>query len=221
MSQPFPDYTAVQTGIWYAPSLHYVVFDIRVYEQPTAASGGASDFLGYDEMVEACHAAKLLTAPLLGRGKRSLLQQLPVRFRSRLPAILHLPTIAENDAEGFVIKPTVRVEAAMRPVIKHKIPEFDDQRFDASNPLDPNVRLNMQQLRQLCDALVNDARIASARSKVGANTDAVLEEVVLDVLVDLESVFPRCLAQLSASESQLLQERVAELARGLLGLGSP
>ncbi len=37
--------------------------------------------------------------------------------------------------------------------------------------------------------LINDARVASARSKVGTDRGAILEEIVLDVASDLSSVF--------------------------------
>jgi hypothetical protein len=39
-----------------------------------------------------------------------------------------LPTIVGNFAEGFVLKPDVRIGAMERPVIKRKLPEFDDSR---------------------------------------------------------------------------------------------
>jgi hypothetical protein len=37
---------------------------------------------------------------------------------------------------------------------------------------------------------VNPARVASARSKVGTDPAAIVDEIVLDVAIDLETVFP-------------------------------
>jgi hypothetical protein len=60
--------------------------------------------------------------------------------------------------------------------------------------------------------LVNDARVASARSKVGATPEAVRAEVVLDVLIDLEATFPLAYAALNAEKEDALRSLVDALA---------
>ena len=56
--------------------------------------------------------------------------------------------------------------------------------------------------------LVNGPRFDSARSKLGEGPpQALIDEVILDVLVDLETAFPRAMRDLSpASRAGLRQE---------------
>ena len=55
--------------------------------------------------------------------------------------------------------------------------------------------------------LVNPARVASARSKVGADPAEVIDEIVLDVAVDLETVFAAAWRALGpAGEASVLAE---------------
>ena len=60
----------------------------------------------------------------------------------------------------------------------------------------------------------HSARIASARSKVGdSDRKAIAEEVALDILVDLEAVFPRALTNLTSDEEAVLHDRLLEKIR--------
>jgi hypothetical protein len=75
-----------------------------------------------------------------------------------------------------------------RPVMKRKISEFDDAKFDESAAWSPG-RLTLAELLEWVDRLVNAARMQSARSKVGENRGAILDEILLDVAIDLELAF--------------------------------
>ena len=124
--------------------------------------------------------------PLLARGTQSALDALPVRFPSRVPSMHGLPELPDNLAEGIVLRPDTALSPEQRPIVKLKIEEFDEQRFGQSRPWDPQVRLPLADLRQIGGAMVNPARLASARSKVGpATPDELLDEVILDVMVEL------------------------------------
>jgi len=201
-----PGLCAVQTGIWYAPGLAWAVFDALV-----VGEGSAPGFLAHAELERLARVAGLLLPPLLGRGTRVELTRLPVRYPSRMPACLGLPELPGNVAEGYVLKPDAELPAAARPVVKHKIPEFTDDRFDDSHPFDPDAHLAMPELLRLAAAMVGPTRIASARSKVGSSAAEVVDEVVLDVWIDLESLLPRRMASLTEAET-------GELRRGLTAL---
>lgn len=200
-----PGLSAVQTGIWYAPGVAWAVFDALV------AGQGAPVFLAHAELEALAERAGLRVPPRLGRGTRAELTRLPVRYPSRVPAFFGLPELPGNVAEGYVLKPDAELPAAARPVVKHKIPEFDDGRFDESHAFDPDVHLPVPELLRLAAAMVGPMRVASARSKVGEATMQVIDEVVLDVWIDLESMLPRRMASLSDAE-------VAEFRRGLTAL---
>jgi len=196
----------VQTGIWYAPRISFALFDVVVVAQP----GGVTEFLSQSDMRAAGEAHGLLVAPLLGQGSRAELEALPVRFPTRVPALFGLPPIADNVAEGFVLKPDARADVAGRYVTKWKIRELDEARFDESAPWNPDAPLSLDGLRSIAERMVNAARIASARSKVGTDPGAVAEEVVLDVLVDLEGAYPGAMHALRAAEDDSLRSWITE-----------
>lgn len=173
--------SAVQTGIWYSPGIHYSVFDVVIDDR---------EFLAHREVEALATSHGLVTAPLLGRGMRRDIDALPTRFDSLVAASFGLPPIEGNVAEGLVVKPDQRAVPSERFTLKRKIPEFDDARFGEAEPLASDVLLDLEQLIAHAERLVNPARIASARSKVGESPSAIRDEVVLDVLVDLEAAFP-------------------------------
>lgn len=206
-----PGISAVQTGIWYAPGVAWAVFDALVVGR------GAPVFLAHSELEALAERVELLVPPRLGRGTRAELARLPVRYGSRVPSCFGLPELPGNVAEGFVLKPDAELPAAARPVVKHKIPEFDDGRFDESRPFDADVHLPVPELLRLAASAVGPMRVASARSKVGHAIAEVVDEVVLDVWIDLEAMFPRRMAALSEAETEELRRGLTTLAEAAVG----
>lgn len=111
--------------------------------------------------------------------------------------------IADNIAEGLVLKPDARLPVEKRLMRKKKTAEFDDARFEEAPPFQSNAMLTIEELAAHAKHLVNDARIASACSKVRADAEAVRDEVVLDVLIDLDATFPLTRLWISSSCSTL------------------
>jgi Rnl2 family RNA ligase len=204
---PVPGLVPVQTGVWYAPSLAYAVFDI-VHAMPERGPS----FLAHERVRELAQANGLLTPPLLGRGRPQELERLPVRFPSLVPALLGLPALADNFAEGYVLKPAQAAAFASRPAVKRKIPEFSEQRFDESSAFDPNAPLSREDLFLVADGLMNPARLASARSKVGTDRHLVAEEAVLDTMIDLHALFPRRMDGLTPKDATELESRLEKKA---------
>ena len=162
------------------------------------------------------NAAHLITPPLLKSGTRQDVESAPVRYATRVPALFGLPAIDGNIAEGFVMKPDARALPSQRAVYKRKITEFDEKRFDEAESFDASKRLTGAELNRLAERLVNGARIASARSKVGTEPAAIIDEVVLDVLVDLEEAFPAAVRGLAASDEEALTAAIRQRARTLV-----
>ncbi|MGA5822453.1 RNA ligase family protein [Kitasatospora sp. NPDC094028] len=203
---PHPDVPAedgvdpVQTGVWYAPGLHWLPFDATV-ETPEGRWWIA------DRALRAATAAAGLTAvPLLGRGPLTTLQQLPVAYPSRVPALLGLPELPDNHAEGYVLKPagewreTGAAEAAgvagatgaaARPLRKVKQRAFaEDERYDGARPylVPPQGAAGVPGwLLARASALLTPARAAAAVSKLGPRTplDAVAAEIAADAAAEL------------------------------------
>ncbi|NOK19597.1 RNA ligase family protein [Corallococcus carmarthensis] len=216
---PHPDVSAVpgmmpvQTGIWYAPDLHWVLFDILV----ARSDEDEGVMLSHRDVETAAKAAGVLAPPLVARGTRAQLEAVPTRAPTRLPAMLGLPPLADNWAEGLVIKSEQPVAPGTRAAFKRKIEEFDEARFDESTAWDAHQRLSIAELQDWSSRLVNPARIASALSKCGrADVEAIVSEVELDVRVDLELAFPTACQSLDPASEERLSARVRELARPLI-----
>ncbi len=210
-----PAMQPVQTGIWYGPSLYYAVFDILVFR------AGHLWLIAHTTVEDLCARAGLMSVPRLGRGNRNTLSRLPVRYPTTVPSLLGLPAIADNVAEGFVLKPDVDMPAAKRPVVKHKIPEFDEAKFDESMAFDGGMHLSVAELVCWAQQMINPVRIQSAQSKVGLQPAAVIEEVVLDVWIDLEAMFSRRMAGLGEVDEEDLRTALFELARRVHGTITP
>jgi len=191
----------VQTGIWYSPDIRFAVFDVLVDDDT---------FLPYKEISELAGHAGVDVVPLLGRGALKEVDAVPVRYPTRVPAALGLPELPGNVAEGLVLRPDTRMSAERRPIVKHKIEEFDEKRFAESQAWDPWLPLAMADLRRIVGSLVNGPRLASARSKVGSA--GLLDEVVLDVMVDLTEAFPFATAALGPDEEAELHTLIRTLA---------
>ncbi len=203
-----PGLSPVQTGIWYTPALAWVPFDVLV----AAGDDDEGELLAHREVEALAESSGLRTPPRLARGTRAELERVEVRFATRAPAWFGLPAIAENFAEGLVLKPDARCAAGDRPVIKRKLPEFDDDRFGEAEAWRPG-RLEEAELLGWIERMVQPARVASARSKVGEAVEAIVDEVALDVAIDLGLAFKEAWAQLAEAAQERVLARARELAR--------
>ncbi len=206
-----PGLTPVQTGIWYTPALAWVAFDALV----AAGDDDEGELLAHRELEELAGAAGVRTAPRLARGTRAELERVEVRFPTRVPAWFGLPPLADNLAEGVVLKPDARCAPEGRPVIKRKLPEFDDERYREAEGWDPG-HLGEDDLLAWIERLVQPARLASARSKVGADPAAIVDEVALDVAIDLGLAFSGAWERLPPDAQERVLARAREHARRLL-----
>ncbi|MER5355061.1 RNA ligase family protein [Kitasatospora sp. NPDC002551] len=177
----------VQTGVWYAPGLHWLPFDA------TVETAGGPCWLADDALRGAAAAAGLPCVPALGRGGLTALQELPAVFPSRVPALLGLPALDGNPAEGYVLKPAGAwpPEAGARPLLKVKQPAFaEDERFGGARPYlpPPDGAAGVPAwLLVRATALLTPARAAAAVSKLGPRTPAaaVAEEIAADLTGEL------------------------------------
>ena len=207
---PVPGLSAVQTGIWYAPDLHWVIFDILTAD----SDEDEGIFWAHGEVEALAQTHGFLVPPLVRRGRRTELETVPYSAPTRFPALLLLPPISDNIAEGIILKPDMRLAPSARPVIKRKIPEFDDAKFDESAAWAPG-RLSVDELLVWVERLVNPARMQSARSKVGEAREAIIDEVVLDVAIDLELAFREAWEACGSEGQTRLLEHARARAEGL------
>ena len=174
-------------------------------------------WLAHGEVETLAREAGLLTPPVVRRGPRSEMGTVPTRAQTRVPALLGLPPLADNVAEGLVIKSEARATPGQRASFKRKIEEFNEGRFDESEAWNPQQRLSLEELVEWARRLVNPVRIASALSKLGrVKAEHVLDEVVLDVRVDLELAFPLACQSLDSEAEEHLSARIREGALPLI-----
>ncbi|SMB82879.1 RNA ligase family protein [Deinococcus hopiensis] len=206
-------FSPIQTGIWYAPDLHWSPFAALV-AQPDDEGG---ELLALNEWVDLAGAVGLMLPPVLARGPRAELIALPERFLSRVSARHHLPPLTQNVAEGYVLWLDRRMPLGRPMAAKRKIPEMREADFDGSRAFDPLRALPLADLLTLVPLLVGRARLESARSKVGPHSlKALLDEVELDVFIDLEGTLPAALSALPREEAAHLARAVRLAAAGLM-----
>lgn len=207
---PVQGMSAVQTGIWYCPDIRWSVFDALIRHRHRDDEGYFADQTVLTACLKNCNA----TGPVvISRGNLADLLQLNVRFQTKVPALFGLPEINNNLAEGIVIKPEGRIEASKRAVYKNKIDEFNEKQFDESQAWDERQIVPLHGLMGWCSRLVNGARVASARSKIGNITaQSLIDEIVLDVSIDLSEAFPQAYAALSEEEQKELFDHISTLA---------
>jgi hypothetical protein len=143
-------------------------------------------------------------------GRLPELDTVSTRFVTTIPAALGLPPLPDNFAEGIVIRADQSLPPTKRSILKRKIAEFDEQRFDQSRPFNADAPLTPTDLFAIAEHMVNPIRLASARSKVGENQAAIADETVLDLLIDLTNAFPAAMAQLDPTTETALQEHIRQ-----------
>ncbi|MFG2822258.1 RNA ligase family protein [Kitasatospora sp. NPDC048365] len=204
----------VQTGVWYAPGLHWSVYDAVVNV------GGEQWWVGDAVLRRAADAAGLRCAPLLGEGPLVRMQELPAAFPTRVPDGFGLPPLEENLAEGYVLKPTEDVPvSAGRPLLKVKQAGFaEDARYQGARPYTapPGGAAGVPGwLVEQAVALLTPARAASAVSKLGPTADPakVAAEIARDTVEDLADRLGGLSPAQAAGLAACLRQAALDLAR--------
>lgn len=223
---PVPGLQPVQRGVWYSPDLRFIGFDLAVtpHHQPPR-------YTDFDAAASCCEAAGFLFAAVLARGTLPHCLESPIRFSSRLPARLGLPSLEDDNlAEGVVVR-TAREGLPLRTLLKRKIDEFGETRYSslnwaaaksggaraASGPHDL--------LRYEAMARVTESRFEAVESKTGRLDAAdkvacrkVLEDFKEDVRLALvEDGVASSEAALAEALSQELCDELDRACRGLIG----
>ncbi|MEU2392838.1 RNA ligase family protein [Streptomyces sp. NPDC007369] len=187
-----PDTDPVQTGIWYAPQLVWLPFDAAI------RTGDGTCWVADRALRRAADTAGLHCAPLLAHGTLARVREHTPVFPSRVPALLGLPELPDNLAEGLVLKPADAwwaagegAASASRPMAKFKQPAFaEDGRFAGSRPyLAPaeGAAGVPGWLLGQATVLLTPARAAAAVGKLGPRTppEAIAAETARDAVEEL------------------------------------
>ncbi len=178
-----PDAQPVQTGVYYSPGIEFLAFDVGVVED------GELRLLDYETATGALERAGLPFARPLFVGKYDAACTVSNEFQTTIPALLGLPPIGGNRAEGIVLKPYR--DATFRPSVKKKIEAFAEVRFHAADRSRPG-NSPLLQLTATSNSMCTPQRLDNAISKFGRvkqgdrkRREAVVGEVVADVMATL------------------------------------
>lgn len=217
-----PHVQAIQTGVYYSPNIGFCAFDIAVERRNGRAQ--AKQYLDYQQSVVYFSTHQLLYAKPLFIGRINEALEFNTRINSTIPALLHLPTLANNLIEGIVVKPFQHPSPEiieLRPVIKIKNKEFDEkEEFHQAKKWSyspENLSSNAEQLAFLVDELrhyITQNRLNSVLSKTGkldsknpARMDAIKHEFLRDILADFDDDNNQFISELADTQQQWLIDR--------------
>ncbi len=217
----------VQTGIYYSPKIEYMIFDMALVNDKQEKV-----YVDYDLVLDVCHQHQLLVAEPLSVGKFEECMEFPLPFQSKIPAMLKLPPIPNNKAEGVVIKPMKTIMIPLkkgmgRAIIKRKIEEFKEEKYDQAEKWKSDSTFNsnndtLQMILYELYALVNENRLNNVISKWGRPTKANLQTgyanqlkdyLEKDVMEQLTDSYAEEMKQLSSQDTSSLQNELTTLCK--------
>ena len=213
------DFHAIQTGVYYTPSIEFCAFDIAIQTDDTLES---KYYLDYEMAISYFKQFGIFYAKPLFIGKFNEAMNFNTRINSTIAKDLNLPELKENLIEGVVIKPySQRKTISSRPIIKLKNSEFEeDKKFHQAEKWSyiPKISSNAENLSFIMDELrnyVNLNRLESVVSKIGTldfnNENRVSEikkEFLEDVITDFNENNNELFNILSPEENEWIVERV-------------
>lgn len=184
---------AIQRGIWYSPKVTFLAFDILVY-QSHAHSNSIPQFLPYERIEYICKRTGILAIPQLAFGSFNECVAHTETFQSRIPALLGLPELEDNIAEGWVIRcedPNLTYgKHHRRPIWKQKTAKFAEVAKDPR--IRPKTTLTAEEGEEIVRLLarINQNRLNSVISKgdipmIKQNTGRIIHTLVADALEEL------------------------------------
>lgn len=212
-----PDVEAIQTGIYYAPSVEFCAFDIAF------EVNGKKEYLDYEKAIAYLDKHGVLYAKPLLIGKVNEVQDFNIRVNSSIPGQFGLPELEQNLIEGVVIKPLnhVHLNLSSRPIVKLKNPEFDEEKkFHESQAwsFKKTIVSKSEELTFIFEEVstyINDNRLQSAVSKTGKidfgneiRIQQILEEVLNDTWTDFDENNKGLLSELDKEQQEWLRKRM-------------
>jgi len=178
----------VQVGVWYAPDLRFMAFDVCVELQD------ARSYLDFSVSKQVCEACGFMFAQPLCRGTLNECLDFEIEFESTIPGLLGLPPLPRgaggaerNLAEGVVVRPSQEPSSSsstrskssgkesLRGLFKRKIEAFSEKRYQnddwkkgkaGGGGKAPAVAADELALIEIT-AMVTEQRLANVLSKCG------------------------------------------------------
>ncbi len=214
---PHKNFQAIQTGVYYAPDIHFCAFDIAI--EP--GENQPKYYLDYDKAVNYFLKHNIFHAKILFEGKLNEATHFNTRISSMIPAMLDLPELSKNLIEGIIIKPLRYPHLAERPVLKIKNKEFGEVQYHQAEKWSfiPEIRSHSEDLSFLLEAMkdyLNSNRLESSISKIGAldmdnpeRMSDIHKEFTEDILTDFNEAHHNLLDDLKEEQKNWLLSRIS------------
>lgn len=226
---------AVQTGVYYSPTINFCAFDIAIEYLPDGKEERI--YLDYGEVMEILEAVSIFYAKPLLIGSYHQALNFPIGFESTIPQQLNLPAIEDNKAEGVVIKPVKSIyidtpKGKIRPILKRKIPEFnEDKRFSQAEKWVEETENNFSEnssssqvdkldlLKWEAFNLITENRLQNTISKIGlANSRELFNLFIEDVMEELKENQAQLFMEFSEENKQQLLQFIYQEVRKIFKL---
>jgi Rnl2 family RNA ligase len=214
------DLNAIQTGVYYTPSIEFCAFDIAIEK----TDSDSKYYLDYETSLTYFKQFGIFYAKPLFIGKFTEALNFNTRINSTIPKEFELPELKDNLIEGVVIKPFNQIDnntLFTRPIVKFKNTEFDEEdKFHEAEKWSfiPDVSSKTEDLSFIMEELRNyitQNRLKSAISKIGQldrnnliRISEIKTEFLNDVLIDFNENNNDLLNDLLPGEKEWIIERV-------------
>jgi Rnl2 family RNA ligase len=156
---------AIQTGVYYAPSIEFCAFDIAI--ETIDNQHITRHYLDYETVIKCCqkvhlpYAKPLLIAPLHEASDFN------TKINSTIPAQFGLPPLQNNMMEGVVLKPFKA--SSIRAIFKIKNEQFKEDKFHQAQKWHfQNVQnIDIQDFISYIKTYINKNRLNAVLSKTG------------------------------------------------------
>jgi Rnl2 family RNA ligase len=227
---PVPHVQPVQTGVYYAPGIAFCAFDLA---WETGEVPGSRAYVDYERALHLFAEAGMPHAIPLHVGSYTAALNYPLGFATTIPPLFGLPPLADNIAEGVVIKPLHEIivpttRGPIRPILKRKIPTFaEDRRYQQAQKWSVSSESPhtgpLADLRWAAYQLVTVNRLHNAISKLGYRSrhEPSKGQHLFRLLVDeiheqLANEQQNALATLNAHDQQQLAVFIQDEVRTML-----
>ena len=165
----------MQTGIWYAPDIHWAGFDILVRRR----DDDDGELLAFADVEQRTRGGGAPRGALSCRGKRDHLNRVAVSAPTTVPSWFGLPPIAPR---ASCSSPTARLWQVRGRSLKRKLTNLDEARFDEGPGWHAGFFVGGRAHQNGARQLVNPRRVASVRARRSAPIRRrIVEAIVLDV----------------------------------------
>jgi Rnl2 family RNA ligase len=222
---------AVQTGIYYSPTVEFCAFDMALEGKNDVSS---RTYLDWDKAIEILREAGIFYAEPLFIGKYNEAIAFSIGFTSTIPQRLNLPPLEEaNKAEGIVVKPLKPIyidtpKGKIRPILKVKIPDFsEDKRYSLAEKWTeaqaPTQQDGLEILKWEAFNLITENRLKNAISKVGygelgekSKSSQIYKLMVEDVIEEITENQNQLMLDTSEGDKKRLLDFVSAEVRKIL-----